>query len=121
MEHFVVIFRLLTFSVFYFHPHFFIQLGYFFLFFFLSFIVLFFLHISIVQVALVISIAPKMICPPINYMEARIFFPFFDYFFFCLMSSHFTNTTCIETLHRPICFHFFFFLNVRIQLFLMSF
>lgn len=35
------------------------------------------------------------------------------FFLLFLFNSQFTNTTCIETLHRPICFriHFFLFLN----------
>lgn len=80
------------FSVLYFHLLFLLSIGLFF----------FSLHISIIQFtpSLHQSVHPK------NYMEARKF-PFFLF----LMSSRFTNTTCIETLHRPICFLFFFFIS----------
>jgi len=83
------------FSVFYFHPLFLLSIGLFFFFFLYT-------SPSFNSPHLSISLStPKITWKPEN----------FPFFFLFLMSSRFTNTTCIETLHRPICFLLFFFIS----------
>lgn len=95
MEHFVLIFRLSTFFCILFSTFYFIQLHYFII------ILVFFLHthFQCPLHPLPISIKPPPPTPKVTWKPGY----FSLFWFWCF---HFTNTTCIETLHRPICLFF---------------
>lgn len=96
MEHFVLIFRLSTFFCILFSTFYFIQLHY-----FIIILVFFFLHTHFQCPLHPLPISIKFPPPTPKVTWKPGYFSLF--WFWC---SHFTNTTCIETLHRPICLFF---------------